>query len=104
MTNDIKYDEIMHFVYGGKMYGCSGSNYEDITWMEENESKPTKEHLDSLWDSVPLELKRNSYINLRKAAYMELNQDELRFDDLVNGTTTWQDAILAIKSKYPKGE
>jgi hypothetical protein len=27
----------------------------------------------------------------------------MRFDDLVNGATTWQDAIIAIKNKYPKG-
>ena len=40
----------------------------------------------------------------RKAEYDKLNQDEMRFDDLVNGTTTWQDAIIAIKNKYPKPE
>lgn len=39
---------------------------------------------------------------LRRVAYSKLNQDELRFDDLVNGTTTWQDAIVAIKNKFPK--
>jgi len=44
------------------------------------------------------------WIRDRKKAYLELNQDELRFDDLMNGTTTWQDAILAIKAKYPKPE
>ena len=43
------------------------------------------------------------YARLRKAEYDKLNQDEMRFDDLVNGTTTWQDAIVAIKNKYPKG-
>jgi hypothetical protein len=37
-------------------------------------------------------------------AYRELNQDEMRYDDLVNSTTTWQDAIAAIKAKYPKPE
>ena len=42
------------------------------------------------------------YQRLRKAEYDKLNQDEMRFDDLVNGTTTWQDAIIAIKNKYPK--
>jgi hypothetical protein len=40
----------------------------------------------------------------RVAAYQELNQDEMRFDDQVNGTTTWVDAINAIKTSYPKPE
>ncbi len=40
----------------------------------------------------------------RIAAYQELNQDEMRFDDQVNGTTTWVDAINAIKLEYPKPE
>jgi len=39
---------------------------------------------------------------VRKEAYDQLNQDELRFDDLTNGTTLWTDAISAIKTKYPK--
>jgi hypothetical protein len=42
------------------------------------------------------------YSRNRKARYDLLNQDELRFDDLINGTTTWQDAILAIKQEIPK--
>ena len=43
-----------------------------------------------------------AYARARKVKYDALNQDELRFDDLINGTTTWQDAILAIKAEIPK--
>lgn len=42
------------------------------------------------------------YSRLRKAKYDLLNQDEMRYDDLVNTTTTWQDAIAAIKAEIPK--
>lgn len=45
-----------------------------------------------------------AYARLRKAEYAKLNQDEMRFDDLANGTTTWSDAILAIKAQFPKQE
>ena len=44
-----------------------------------------------------------AYARSRKAEYDKLNQDEMRYDDLVNGTTTWQDAIAAIKTSIPKG-
>tara|TARA_R110000868_G_scaffold285149_1_gene545625 strand:- start:77 stop:361 length:285 start_codon:yes stop_codon:yes gene_type:complete len=43
-----------------------------------------------------------SYARLRKAKYDLLNQDEMRYDDLVNSTTTWQDSIAAIKLAHPK--
>lgn len=46
--------------------------------------------------------KSNAYKKLRLAEYAKLNQNELMFDDQQNGTTTWVDAINAIKLKYPK--
>ena len=42
------------------------------------------------------------YSRLRKAKYYLLNQDEMRYDDLKNSTTTWVDAIDAIKAAHPK--
>lgn len=44
------------------------------------------------------------YRELRKAEYDKLNQQELLTDDLINGTSTLKEAILAIKAKYPKGD
>ena len=48
------------------------------------------------------EYRNKEYIRLRSAAYSKLNQDEMRYDDLINGTNTWVEAIEAIKQKYPK--
>ena len=42
------------------------------------------------------------YSRLRKAQYDLLNQDEMRYDDVKNSTTTWVDAIDAIKAAHPK--
>jgi hypothetical protein len=42
------------------------------------------------------------YARLRKADYDQLNQLEMQFDDLRDGTTTWVDSINAIKARYPK--
>ena len=43
-----------------------------------------------------------AYSRSRKDKYDLLNQDEMRYDDLVNSTTTWPDAIAAIKAEFPK--
>ena len=42
------------------------------------------------------------YARNRKAEYNALNQLEMQFDDKEDGTTTWEDAIKAIKTKWPK--
>ena len=42
------------------------------------------------------------YARTRKAKYDLLNQDEMRYDDLVNNSTTWRDGIAAIKAAHPK--
>jgi hypothetical protein len=42
------------------------------------------------------------YKHLRKTKYDELNQYELMYDDKVNSTDTWGEAIEAIKAAHPK--
>jgi len=49
-----------------------------------------------------LEDKKTQYKRDRFLAYQMLNQFELMFNDLVNGTSTWKDAIEDIKEKFPK--
>jgi CBS-domain-containing membrane protein len=53
-------------------------------------------------DAMLLQTTNTAYSRARKADYNLLNQDEMRFDDLVNSTTTWVDAINAIKAAHPK--
>jgi hypothetical protein len=38
----------------------------------------------------------------RQEEYAKLNQFEMQFDDQRDSTTTWVDAVNAIKVKYPK--
>ena len=44
----------------------------------------------------------NFCIKRRQEEYAKLNQFAMQFDDSVNGTTTWIDAINEIKAKYQK--
>ena len=48
------------------------------------------------------EYTNQEYARKRKAKYDALNQFELISDDAINGTTTHKDAIVAIKSEFPK--
>ena len=43
------------------------------------------------------------YQELRSRAYPSIgDQLDMQYHDSVNGTTTWADAIAAVKTKYPK--
>lgn len=43
-----------------------------------------------------------TYADKRKAEYGKLNQFEMQFDDQRDSTSTWVDAVNAIKSQFPK--
>jgi len=45
------------------------------------------------------------YQRQRAAEYPTIQEQlDMQYWDTVNGTTTWQDAINAVKAKYPKPE
>lgn len=47
----IDYSKIMEIHYSGKRYQWVGDTYEGFEWYED-EPKPTKDELDSLWEST----------------------------------------------------
>ena len=65
-------------------------------------TQPTDEAIATATTQAESEYDAQAYARSRKAKYDLLNQDEMRYDDLINSTTTWQDAIAAIKQEYPK--
>lgn len=49
------------------------------------------------------ELKTDAHIEPRLQAYPSIDEQlDMQYWDSVNGTTTWKDAIKAVKDKYPK--
>ena len=73
-----------------------------IIWLDTNTELPSDEEINAEITRLQAEYDALEYARLRKAEYLQLNQFEMQFDDAVNGTTTWVDAINAIKAKYPK--
>ena len=56
-------------------------------------------------DAVTAEINANAYKEQRASEYKSLTEQlDMQYWDAVNGTTTWQDHINAIKTKYPKPE
>ena len=74
----------------------------DYSEVQTNVAQPTAEALATELTRLQGVYDALEYSRLRKAKYDLLNQDEMRYDDLVNNTTTWRDGIAAIKTAHPK--
>jgi hypothetical protein len=78
-------------------------SYEKITWqngtavISKSDIQAKQAELKAAYDAL-------DYSRKRKKEYLALNQFELISDDEINGTSTHKDAIIAIKTKYPKPE
>ena len=78
-------------------------DYSTIEWVIVPATIPTQAEIDAEIIRLEKEFDAQEYARNRKAEYYALNQFEMQFDDKEDGTTTWEDAIKAIKKKYPKG-
>jgi hypothetical protein len=65
-------------------------------------SNPTLAEIDAEVIRLQAVYDSQLYARTRKAKYDLLNQDEMRYDDVKNSTTTWVDAIDTIKAAHPK--
>lgn len=75
-----------------------------LRWNDNSVTQPTEEEIQTELLRLQAEYDVQAYARSRKTEYDALNQFELISDDNINGTTTHKDAIVAIKTKYPKPE
>tara|TARA_B100000073_G_scaffold162276_1_gene134228 strand:- start:187 stop:576 length:390 start_codon:yes stop_codon:yes gene_type:complete len=80
-----------------------GTEYSGIEWFDENQEKPTEEEVVQKIAELKYQEEVNEYQRQRAFEYPPIEeQQDMQFHDAVNGTTTWKDAIQAVKDKYPK--
>ena len=92
----------VHLLVGGGVTGPNDGPISEYTFQE-GQTPPTKAEVDAKLAELQTEYDAQKYARDRKAEYDALNQLEMQYDDEEDGTTTWKDAIKAIKTKYPKG-
>ena len=73
-----------------------------LEWQDSEETEPTALELSNEVTRLQAVYDSQLYARTRKAKYDLLNQDEMRYDDVKNSTTTWVDAIDTIKAAHPK--
>ena len=95
-----RFDAISSLVDGG-IAGNDEGDKGVINYLD-GQTPPTEAEIDAEVKRLQAEYDSQEYARNRKAEYDALNQLEMQFDDKEDGTTTWEDAIVAIKAKWPK--
>ena len=78
---------------------------EDVKIVQWNLSidEPTAEQLASYETAATTEKTLQTVLNKRASQYPELKEQlDMQYKDLLNGTTTWKDAVAKVKSDNPK--
>ena len=84
---------------GSKIFDTSGN---EIT-IEQSKVDAARKTLDDEAAKVLYQTERTGEAGTTDTIYLPLPQQlDMIYWDKVNGTTTWQDHVAAVKSKYPK--
>ena len=91
-------------LYNGRFITKSPYTYSEIQWLDENVTAPTDAEIQAEVTRMQAEHQETQYQRDRVAEYPSIQEQmDMQYWDAINGTTTWQDAINATKTKYPKG-
>jgi hypothetical protein len=76
----------------------------DLEWVDTIQTEPTESEINAEIARLQAEYDAKQYQRDRAAEYPSIQEQmDMQYWDAINGTTTWQDAINAVKTKYPKG-
>jgi hypothetical protein len=84
-------------------FSVNANDINQITWL--NGTSPiSKADIEAKMVEVQAEYDALQYQRDRAKEYPSIQEQlDMQYWDTVNGTTTWQDKINEIKTKYPKG-
>jgi hypothetical protein len=78
---------------------------DDLEWLDQNQTQPSDAEIAAEIARLEAEYEAKSYARSRAAEYPSLQEQlDMQYWDAINGTTTWAEAIAAVKTKYPKPE
>jgi hypothetical protein len=77
------------------------TEFDEAGWVKKHKAAKDAAEAKAIADEKK-EADAMTYKEKRAAEYNNLVQFEMMYDDKINDTTTWVDAIQAIKKAYPK--
>jgi len=84
----------------GAIWTIDGNTYEGITWLDTNQTKPTRQEVNAELQAQLSEIQRTEYKRQRELEYPSFAE---QFDILYHsGYDEWRSTIQAVKDKHPK--
>jgi len=85
----------------GANWFLDGDTYDGLTWLDEIQSKPTKDEIAQEIARLKAEYFKNRYQRERQKEYPPIGE---QLDMIYHDIDAWKAAINSIKEKYPKPE
>jgi hypothetical protein len=83
-------------------FSINANDINQITWLNGTTPIPANEILAKQQELIA-EYEANQYQRDRAKEYPTIQEQlDMQYWDKINGTNNWQDAINAVKAKYPK--
>jgi hypothetical protein len=79
------------------------SDGDSIDWLSADITQPTDTEIQAEVTRLQVEFDSKQYQRDRQYPSLE-DQADMQYWDAINGTTTWLDAIQAVKDAHPKGD
>jgi hypothetical protein len=77
---------------------------DELEWHDTKQTQPTEAEIEAEVQRLQIAYDAAAYQRSRAAAYPSIQEQlDMQYWDSVNGTTTWADAIAAVKAAHPKG-
>ena len=100
----IKYIDAVRELVGGSIGGLSDGPLNQLKFCS-GQTPPTEEAIQAKLIELQAEYDAQEYARNRSSEYPTWQEQmDMQYHDAKNGTNTWQEAIEAVKTKYPKGE
>ena len=99
-----KYIDAVRELVSGNVGGICDGPISQLKFYE-GQTPPTEEKIQAKLTELQAEYDAQEYARNRSFEYPSWQEQmDMQYHDAINGTTTWQEAIEAVKTKYPKGE
>ena len=74
-----------------------------LEWLDTKQTQPTDAEIEAEIVRLQADYDAKQYARDRAEAYPSIQEQlDMQYWDSVNGTTTWKDAIEAVKTEHPK--
>ena len=101
----IDFIKALRSLYPNSSWSINGDNYDGLNWLDETQPKPNEATLIEEYNRLRAEEDKNAYKAERALEYPSIQEQlDMQYWDKINGTNNWEQAIQAVKEKYPKPE